>query len=124
MRTLRRKQQGVTLLGFLIILMVAGFFAYLAMRLVPVYIEDYSVQRSLEEVAREPGIATKTPEQIRDILQRKFYISYVETAKPKDAKITKEGNKYILQMKYESRGPLFYNVEFIASFDHSVTLGR
>jgi hypothetical protein len=120
----RRGQRGITLIGFVFVLIVAGFFAYLGMRLVPVYIEDYSVKRSLEEVSKEPGIASKTPEQIRDILQRKFYISYVETAKPKDAKITKEGNNMILQMKYESRGPLFYNVEYIASFDHSVTLGR
>lgn len=121
MRTVR-SQRGITLIGFMFVLMVAGFFAYLGMRLVPVYVEDYSVQRSLEELSHEPGLAAKTPEQIRDALQRKFYISYVETAKPKDAKITKEGNQYSLQMKYESRGPLFYNLEYVATFDHSVKL--
>ena len=123
MRTIHT-QRGVTLMGFLIILIVLGFFAYLGMRLIPVYIEDYSVKKCMEELAKEPGVATKTPEQIRDMLFRKFYISYVTTANTKDAKIIKEGNNMILQMKYESRGPLMYNIEYIASFDHQVTLGR
>ena len=123
MRTMQ-SQRGVTLLGFVVILIVAGFFAYIAMRLIPVYIEDYSVLKCMQEVAEEPGVAQKTPEQIRESLSRKFYISYVQTAKPKDAKIAREGNNYTLQMKYENRGPLFYNLEYIATFDHVVKLSR
>ena len=123
MRTIK-SQRGVTLIGFLIILMVAGFFAYLAMRLVPVYLEDYSVKKCMQELSEEPGIAQKSPEQIRDALFRKFYISYVTTAKAKELKVVREGNNYTAQMKYESRGPLFYNVEYIASFDHTVKLGH
>ena len=123
MRTMHT-QRGVTLLGFMIILIVAGFFAYLGMRLIPVYIEDYSVKKCMQELSEEPGIAQKSPEQVRDALFRKFYISYVTTAKAKDLKVTREGNVYNAQMKYEARGPLFYNIEYIASFDHSVKLGR
>ena len=121
MRTMQ-SQRGVTLIGFLIILVVAGFFAYLAMRLVPVYMEDFAVKRCMEELSQEPGIAQKSPEQIRDALFRKFYISYVTTAQAKDLKVVREGNKYTAEMKYEARGPLAYNVEYIASFDHVVRL--
>lgn len=123
MRTIQ-SQRGVTLIGFLIILMVAGFFAYLAMRLVPVYMEDYSVGRCMQELSEEPGIGQKSPEQVRDALFRKFYISYVTTAKAKDLKVVREGNSYTAQMKYEARGPLAYNLEYVASFDHTVKLGH
>jgi len=123
MRTIK-SQRGITLLGFLIILMLAAFFAYLGMRLVPVYLEDYSVKKCLQELTEEPGIGQKTPEQIKDALFRKFYISYVTTPKAKDLKVVREGNSYTAQMKYEARGPLFYNLEYIASFDHTVKLGH
>ncbi|MEO5831612.1 MAG: DUF4845 domain-containing protein, partial [Rhodanobacter sp.] len=36
---MKSKQSGVTLIGFLFILAIAGFLAYMAMKLVPSYSE-------------------------------------------------------------------------------------
>jgi len=36
---MKTKQSGVTLIGFLVILLVVGFFGYMAMKLVPSYTE-------------------------------------------------------------------------------------
>lgn len=43
-------QRGITLLGFLMILMIVGFFAFLVMRLFPVYSEYYSVVSAMKGV--------------------------------------------------------------------------
>ena len=34
---MKRKQGGMTLIGFIIVLALLGFFAYIAMKLVPMY---------------------------------------------------------------------------------------
>ena len=37
--SLHHRTRGITLIGFLVLLVVVGFFVYLAMRLVPAYLE-------------------------------------------------------------------------------------
>ncbi|MBS7458613.1 DUF4845 domain-containing protein [Coralloluteibacterium stylophorae] len=119
-----RKERGLTLLGFLIVLVVVGFFAYVGMRLFPVYSEYYSVVSAMKGVANEPGAASMDPARIRDLLARRFDISYVDSVKPQNIKIVRSGNGYSLNIKYEVRRPLIYNLDFIASFDKTVDLVR
>lgn len=123
MRT-TRGQKGITLLGFLVILAIVGFFAFIIMRLFPVYSEYYGVLQAMKAVQVEPGIATKTPEQIKESLSRKFYISYVTSVKKNNIRLTRREGGYLLNVKYEVRGPLLYNLEYVATFDKTVDLGR
>lgn len=118
------RQRGITLLGFIVVLAVVGFFAFLAMRLFPVYSEYYSVVSAMKGLQSEPGIGQMTPERIRSLLNNRFYISYVESVKPNHVKITPSGNGYNLSIKYEVRRPMAYNVDFVAKFDKTVELTR
>jgi hypothetical protein len=117
-------QSGITLIGFLLILMVLGFFAFLGMRLFPVYIEYYGLRQAMKALAAEPGVATKTPEQIRSSLDTKLDFSYVTNVKKNNVRVTRQGGNYLLNVRYEVRGPLVYNLEYIATFDHTETLTR
>lgn len=119
-----REQSGITLIGFLVVLMVLGFFAFLIMRLFPVYSEYYSVRQAMKAVAAEPGIATRTPEQVKEALDRRFNISYVTTPKRNNVRVARQGGNYTLNVRYERRGALLYNLEYIATFDHTETLTR
>jgi hypothetical protein len=121
---MQTKQRGITLIGFIIVMAVVGFFAYLAMRLVPVYVEYYNVVSAMKGVAAEPGVANMEPNRVRDLLDRRFNIGYVESVKREHIKITRDSSGYRLNVKYEVRGPLFYNLDFVASFDRTVDLTR
>ena len=124
MRTSPNGQRGLTLIGFLIVLIIAAFFAFIIMKLFPVYSEYYAVRSSLRALQQEPGIASKTPEQVRDLITRKWYISYVKTPTQKNVKVTRRGGEYIVNVAYERRGNLLYNLDYIASFDNTVSLTR
>lgn len=119
----RSGQRGITLIGFLIVLAIVGFFAYIAMKLVPIYNEYFSIVSAMKAVQSEPGIANKTPTEIRGMLSRRFDIGYVKSVEPQDAKITR-ADGYILQIKYEVREPFVYNIDLVVSFDKSVNLLR
>lgn len=118
------RQRGITLLGALVMLAILGFFAFLAMRLFPVYSEYHSVVSAMKGLQAEPGAGQMTPERIRDLLNRRLYISYVESVKPNHIKITRVGTGYNLNIKYEVRKPLAYNIDFVAMFDKTVELQR
>jgi hypothetical protein len=116
-------QRGMTLLGFIAVLGVLGIFAFVAMKLFPVYSEYYSVVQSMKGIQLEPGAASMPPAKIRDLLYRRFTISYVESVKPENIKIERKDG-YNLTIAYEVRRPLVYNLDFVAKFSKTVDLTR
>ena len=120
---MHKKQRGLTLIGFVMVLALLGFFAYVGMKLFPVYGEYYSVVQAMKGVQSEAGVAQMSPAKIEDLLFRRFYISYVESVKPENVRVLRKDG-LVLHVKYEVRRPLIYNLDFVASFDKSVDLTR
>lgn len=120
----QRHSRGITLIGFLILLCVAGFFAYVAMKLVPVYIEYFGVVKAMEQIKSEPGAAQKSVEEIRRDLNVKFDLQYVDESDipPQAIQLKREATGPTLRIAYEKRVPFMYNIDLVASFDKSVNL--
>lgn len=122
---MKGKQQGITFLGFLFGLIIAGVFAFIAMRLFPVYTEAMSVHSDMKEVAAQPGSAKIGIAEVRKSLEKRFYISYVDNVNLKnDVTLTKEGNTNMLRIAYEVRKPMAYNLDFVAKFDYTVEMNK
>jgi hypothetical protein len=119
-----RYSRGITLLGFLILLCVAGFFAYIIMKLAPVYIEYFGVVKAMEQVKDEPGAAQRSLEEIRRDLNVKFDLQYVDEKDipPQAIQLKREASGPTLRIAYEKRVPFMYNIDLVASFDKSVNL--
>jgi hypothetical protein len=120
---MKRNQQGITLLSFLMILVIGGFFAYLVMRLFPTYTEYYSAVNDIKAVTQTAGADKRTPAEIRDSLYRRFQISYVDSINlDKDVKFIKSKDEKSLVLKYEVRKPLMYNLDYVAKFERTFPL--
>ena len=121
---MHRKAKGITLIGFAILLCVAGFFAYAAMRLIPAYTEYFGVVKSMDQESKEPGVAQKSLDQLRRDLQFKFSTQYVDDQNVPLSAISSVRDKggVVLRVAYERRVPFMYNVDLLVSFDHSVNL--
>ena len=116
-----RKQQGITLIGFVMILAIVLFSAFIAMKLFPIYQEYFSVVTAMKGVAQEPNVQNKSPAEIRKMLFNRFYISYVESVERDDVSISKR-NGYTVTIAYEVRKPLVGNLDIVAKFDKTVDL--
>lgn len=121
---MQRNNRGLTLIGFLVVLCVAGFFAYLVMRLLPMYIEYFGVVKAMEMVKNEPGSAQKSVDEIRRNLSAKFDTQYVdETSVPPQAiSVKREAGGATLRIAYEKRVNFMYNIDLVGVFDKSVIL--
>jgi hypothetical protein len=71
-----RKQRGLTLIGFLVVLTIGLFFAYTGMKIVPSYLEYNALINALKTVQNMPGAAGQSPGWIRDRIQRSLWVSY------------------------------------------------
>jgi type II secretory pathway pseudopilin PulG len=118
---MRNRQRGITLLGMVITISVAGVFAYCGMKIFPMYQEFWAVQESMEEVAKTPNIANASRGKVVDLLSRRFDISYVESIKDEHITIDPKAGP-LLTITYEVRKPLMYNLDIVGKFTHSVKL--
>jgi len=121
---MQRKVMGITLIGFVIVLIVVGFFGYAAMRLIPAYTEYYGVVKAMELERSEAGAASKSLDQVRREMAFKFTTQYVDEANvpPQAITLKREGGSSTLRVSYERRIPFMYNIELLATFDKSVSM--
>ena len=121
---MKRNQGGMTLIGFVIVLAVVGFFAYVGMKLFPMYSEYYAVKQALKGLSTEAGIANTDPAKIQDLFFRRLYISYAEDVKPEHVKIERIDAGWKMTVAYEVRRPLIYNLDVVGKFNASENLTR
>jgi hypothetical protein len=102
---------------------VVGFFAYMAMKLVPAYTEFMGVQKAMNDIATE-NFEGKAPQQIRNDLIKKMDYQYVSdgTVQPDDITIAKGDQGLQLQVAYDKDIPFVYNIDFLVHFEKSVPI--
>jgi len=119
---MKRTQRGITLLGFIAILAVAGIFIYVGMKVVPMYTEFFAVKKSMQGLALEPGINNAGPDKIRNLFFRRLYVNYSENVKPENVKVERLGGGWKMTVKYEVRRPLISNLDVVGNFENTQDL--
>lgn len=121
---MKRTQRGITLLGFIIVLGLIGFFAYVGMKLFPMYSEYYSVKSALKGMASDPDTAAADPARIQELFFRRMMIDYTSNVKPEHLKISRADNGWLMDVQYEVRRPLLFNLDVVGKFHATQTLTR
>lgn len=119
-----KRQGGITLISFLIVLGVVGFAAFIGMKLFPMYQEYYSVKSSMKGLESEPGIGDMDPSKIQDLFFRRLYINYSENVKPNHVKFERTDGGWLMRVNYEVRRPLVGNLDVVGRFDTTQELTR
>ncbi len=121
---MRSKQAGVTLIGWIILLIPVAIVFYAGIRLTPVYLNYMKVARTLEQVKSEfKGGEAGNAAAIRVSVEKHLNIESVDYPDIKDIKITRDGKNWVISASYDDQAPLFANMFILVTFDKSVTLG-
>jgi hypothetical protein len=122
--TMKRKQSGMTLLSFVIVLAVVGFAAYITMRLFPMYQEFYAVKSSMKGLANEAGVGDMDPGRIQELFFRRLDINYATNIKSSHVKIERREGGWNMKVSYEVRRPLVGNLDVVGNFNAEQALTR
>ena len=117
------RQRGMTLIGFIIVLAIGVFVAYIGMKIIPIYIDYYSVRQAMTSLQEEPGVENMSPARIRDLFFRKLYVSYVDDVKPENVTVLRQGGLRF-RVAYEVREDVLGNMDVVATFDDTVPLTK
>ncbi len=116
------RQSGITLIGFIVILLIAGFLAYMAMKLVPPYVDYMGVSKAMEQVSTE-GVQGKTQNDVRRDFMFKLNFQYADDIiKPRDIKFTRVDGGTNMEVAYDQRVHFIYNIDFLLHFEKSTKL--
>lgn len=129
---MKAKQSGITLIGFLVVIAVVGFFAFMGMKLLPSYTEYMGVVKAMNNISTE-GVSGKSLAAIRSDLMFKMGFQYVDdaTIKPADITVVRGAGDGAtassvtgtqLRVAYDKTIPFIYNIDFLLHFDKSVPL--
>jgi hypothetical protein len=104
----KRLQQGVTITGLVIVLVVLIFVALLGFKLIPPYLEFRTMKDAIQAIARERQGSSVG--DIRRAFESRQAIDDFQSVKPADLEITKQGNTIVISFAYRKEVPLFANV--------------
>ncbi len=117
------KQRGMTVIGVLL-LVVLGFMALVAMKVAPMYIEYYTVKSTVESIRKEPQLAQMSATDIQNSIQKRFDIGYVERLKARDLKIRNdaESRGRVIELAYDDERELFYGLHVVLKVNEVIPL--
>jgi hypothetical protein len=116
---LKTRQHGVSMLGFLFAAVVFIAIAMLAMKLVPAYVEFFSVKKILATMGQESDIRAKSNAEIRNDFSKRANVSYVTVVKPEDISIDRSGGVPVISVDYTFRTKLIGNASLVVDFSAS-----
>jgi Domain of unknown function (DUF4845) len=111
----RHGQRGLTIIGFLLLAGVIIIFALVGFRVLPAYIEFYTVQRALEDTLADRG--NITPQDIRRSLERHISADYVDSVRASDVTVTKEGNQIVARLEWQKILHMVANASILLEFE-------
>lgn len=116
-----RKHHGFTLMGAIAGMVVLGFVGLFAAKLLPSYLEFFSVKKILASM-EAAGDTKGTVRDIRLAFDRKNSIEGVKDVKGDDLEITKEGGDAVVTASWSVKVPMIYN--FAACLDFTATTAK
>ena len=118
-----QQQRGMTIWSWLFVLGTIGFIALVAMKLFPIYMENMSVRKAVNQVAQGEGAASFNKRTAWAALTKQFYVDEVKSVEEDDVSVeTNDDGVRELVVAYEVRTTLMYNVDMVVWFEERVPL--
>lgn len=112
------RQSGLSTLGMLLVVVLVVGGLLLAMKLVPLYIDDFAIAKALESLRTERNLYDMQKKEIRNTLRRKLTADYTRELTDEEVLISKSKGTINIDIVYESRVPIVYNLDVVARFEH------
>ena len=124
MRIMSNRQQGMTAIGLMLLLVVIALFALSAIRIIPIYLENFTIKSVLTAVQEDQKIDAKSKAAIWKSIQKRLYINEVREIKRDHVEIVRKNGQTTVTIAYESRRPYIGSLFIGGSFSESVVIDR
>ena len=124
MTVARHAQQGMTTVGLLLVLGIIALIALTAVRVVPIYMENFTIKSVLTAVKDDQRVDAKSKGAVWDSLKKRLYINEVRIIKREHVEISRANGQTTVTVTYESRRPYLGRLFIGGNFSDSVVIDR
>ncbi len=116
-----KKQRGMSVTALFLILTVVGIFALVAIKVIPIYIENGQIVSAMSRLVEKSRQNEMSASEVRKSLRSRFSIENIKVIDEDyvDIEIQPNGD-LLLYVEYEDRTNLFGNVDLIVSFKEEI----
>lgn len=111
-----RKQQGLTLTGFMVWAVIFFFVAIFGFKVGPAYMEFYTIKKQLRVIAGDPELQTAPRGAIERAFVMRGTVEDIKSVQPQDLQISKDQGKLVISADYSVRVPLVGNMSACIDF--------
>jgi hypothetical protein len=117
---LGRNQQGMTFLGWVIVLVLVGGIALIVMKLVPLYMESFKVDSALKSIVEQPNLKDESTADIYKQFVRRMNVEDVNRFNDRNVRkfvtVDKKGPHVTITVEYQAKAELYDNLSLVADF--------
>ena len=118
-----RKQRGVTMIGWIFLLVPVAIVAYAAIRATPEYLGYYKLVTAMKETASQlKSDETLSPQTIKNALEKRFDTGYIDKPNVNEIKVARGDKGWEMSADYEETAPMFGNLFLLMSFKSTVVI--
>jgi len=119
-----KTQSGMSMWGVMMLIIIVMANAFVALKVGPIYMENQTVKRILE-TTREPLEKERLPKKkIWQMIYRKLIVNGIRDLGSDKADIKQNANKTTIDINYEVRKNIFYNIDVVVSFHNAIEVRR
>jgi hypothetical protein len=112
-------QRGVTLPGMIMVSIVIIIVLIIAMKVVPVYVEYYTIQKNFRAMAQDPTLATAPRPELLRAWSGRSTVDNITAVKSSDITFEREGNQLVISAEYSVKVPIYRHLNFCFDFNPS-----
>jgi hypothetical protein len=113
------RQRGLSMWGFLFVAAVVLVGALIAFRVIPAYIEYFSVQKALQGALADSKDLTKA--EIRKLVEKRIGADYIDSVNASDIDVSKAGNVTTVSVSWQTKLHMVGNASVVLDFDASAS---
>ena len=117
-----KKQNGMTMMSWLVVLAIAVFFILIGIKMVPTYMENYSIRQVLENMEADISVRKMSPLEMKKSFIKRLKINSVYEFDTDAITIKKEKSGTSFAVDYEVRKPVAGNVSIVMAFSESALI--
>ncbi|WP_455231919.1 DUF4845 domain-containing protein [Geopseudomonas aromaticivorans] len=113
-----RSQKGLSMLSWLVVLTVVAFLASTSFKVLPHYLDFFSLQKIITSVETEKALNISSPGEFFSHVERGLMVNNIRDLDlRKVLEVRMENNEFYAHLKYEKREPLIENLDLVVHFD-------
>lgn len=113
-----QEQRGASIYTTLIVITLVGVVLLAGLKIVPAYLDNNVIVNAMEGVIASNDVRTMGLGEIRTEVMRTVNLNGIRDFDSQNIQLVREGAREYVDINYDARVHLFYNIDALVSFEN------